>query len=140
MVMAAERGGCKRVRAMTIPSVLGNAVSITAKGAREIAGQGLRIAKNFLDGGFGDRATAAYGNGEYGWATAYVAAGTVYGVVNGLTLGEAGGVSKLLTTSLTKLESLFVAKSVLPGSSAAKGLAGVPGRVGSRINLSNEGM
>lgn len=96
----------------------GDRRSDAAKGAGEIAGQGLRVAKNFLDGGFGDRAAAAYGNGEYGWAATYTLAGTAYGVANGLTLGEAGGISKFLTTSLTKLESLFTSNALSKGPGA----------------------
>jgi RHS repeat-associated protein len=110
------------------------------KRAGEIAGQGFRVTKNFLDGGFGDKAAIATENGDYGWAAAYVFAGTAYGTLNVLTFGEAGGVSSLLTTSLTKLETLVVKETLATkGTLAVNQAAGKAAEARAAVDLVAEG-
>lgn len=107
--------------------MVGFAVAAKGAGVGEIAGQGLRAANSFVDGGYGLKAAAAFDNGEYGSAAGYTLAGTAYGLGNVLTLGEGAAVTKLGTSLITKAEGL-VARGVEAGEAGAfSSLKGVKG-------------
>ena len=74
--------------AKTCGFMVGNCSGGTANVAAGVNG-----ARNFLDGGYGARAGAAFTNGDLGSGVGYTVAGALYGAMNFVTFGEAGAIA-----------------------------------------------
>ena len=112
-------------------ATLSPSTAATGEGATQVAGQGLRATRDFIDGGYGTKTQEAWDRGDVSGVLGNTLAGATYGVLNVLTLGEGAAISKLGTSAISKgvvaLDTNALIAATQEGK-AAEVLAAIAGR------------